>query len=158
MVSVKNIALEKVRGPELGTALSRWYQLCGHGGLYRREDLGFGPLVSAPEILNGRSSVIATDADDPGNYVISFYGGDFNVYDDQNFVARRLRELPDKDAVEAVIACYGEAIEAREPLAHHIIGTFGGINVAYDRIIFPTINKANKVDRLVTLSYEISRS
>ena len=94
MVRVEHIALEKVQDPKLGSALKRWYQLCGQGGLYRREELGFGPLVGAPEILNGRSSVVATDADDPINYVFAFFGDDFAVYDDRNFVARRLAEIP----------------------------------------------------------------
>ena len=158
MVRVEHIALEKIQDPKLGSALTRWYQLCGQGGLYRREELGFGPLVGAPEILNGRSSVVATDADDPMNYVFAFFGDDFNVYDDRNFVARRLAEIPDQDIMKVIINCFGEAIEARAPLAHRITGNFDGIEVTYDRIIFPTINKASAVDRLVTLSAEIERS
>ncbi|MDA1101667.1 MAG: hypothetical protein O2967_22125 [Proteobacteria bacterium] len=157
MVKVKNISLEKIADPDLVLALKRWYQLCGKGGLYRREELGFGPLVGAPEILNGRSSVVAADADDPMNYVFAFFGGDFNVYDDRNFVARYLHDIPDKDVMATIITCYAEAIEARAPLAHRIDGIFDGINLTYDRIIFPTINKAGKVDRLVTLSTEIRR-
>ena len=127
------------------------------GGLYQREELGFGPLVGAPEILNGRSSVIATDADDPLNYVFAFFGGEFDVYDDQNFVARRMRDVPDRDVMNVIITCYGEAMAARGPLAHRISGTFDGVEITYDRIIFPTVNKANKIDRLITLSAEISR-
>ncbi len=157
MAKIENICLEKVVDPDLVLALKRWYQLCGKGGLYRREELGFGPLVGAPEILNGRSSVVATDADDPMNYVFAFFGGDFNVYDDRNFVARHLRDLPDEDITAAIISCYGEAIEARAPLAHRIEGVFDGIDLVYDRIILPTINKAGKIDRLVTLSTEICR-
>ncbi len=157
MVRVENIALEKIQDPMLGTALQRWYQLCGQGGLYRREELGFGPLVGAPEILNGRSSVVATDADDPLNYVFAFYGDDFNVYDDRSFVARRLREIPEQDVVKVIAACFSEAITAREPLAHRISGSFNSIDLIYDRIIFPTANKSGNVDRLVTLSAEISR-
>ena len=124
MVRVEHIALEKVQGPKLEVALKRWYQLCGHGGLYRREELGFGPLVGAPEILNGRSSVIATDADDPVNYVFAFFGDDFNVYDDRNFVARRMYDIPDKDIMQIIVTCFSEAIEARGPLAHRISGCF----------------------------------
>jgi len=126
------------------------------GGHYQREELGFGPLVGAPEILNGRSSVIATDADDPLNYVFAFFGGEFDVYDDQNFVARRMRDVPDRDVMNVIITCYGEAMAARGPLAHHISGTFDGVEITYDRIIFPTVNKADKIDRLITLSVEIS--
>ena len=122
------------------------------GGLYQRKEPGFGPLVGAPEILNGRSSVIATDADDPLNYVFAFFGDDFNVYDDRNFVARRMDDIPDKDIMAVIINCFGEAIEARGPLAHRITGNFDGIEITYDRIIFPTVNKAGRVDRLVTLS------
>ncbi len=158
MVSVEHIALEKVQNPKLVVALKRWYQLCGQGGLYRREELGFGPLVGAPEILNGRSSVLATDADDPMNYVFAFFGGDFNVYDDRNFVARRLRDIFDQDMMKVFITCFAEAIAARTPMAHRISGTFDGVDVTYDRIIFPTINKASSVDRLITLSTEISRT
>lgn len=158
MVRVEHIGLEKVRDPLLGAALERWYQLCGRGGLYRREELGFGPLVGAPEILNGRSSVVATDADDPMNYVFAFFGGDFHVYDDRNFVARRMHEIPDKDVTQVIITCFSEAIAAREPLAHHIVGSFDGVEISYDRIIFPTVNKADNIDRLVTLSAEIERS
>ncbi len=157
MVRVEHIALEKIQDPMLGTALQRWYQLCGQGGLYRREELGFGPLVGAPEILNGRSSVVATDADDPLNYVFAFYGDDFNVYDDRSFVARRLREIPEQDVVTVIASCFSEAITAREPLAHRISGVFNSIDITYDRIIFPTVNKSGGVDRLVTLSAEISR-
>ena len=87
------------------------------GGLYQREELGFGPFVGAPEILNGRSSVIATDADDPLNYVFAFFGGEFDVYDDQNFVARRMRDVPDRDVMNIIITCYGEAMAARGSLA-----------------------------------------
>jgi hypothetical protein len=158
MVRVEHIALEKIQDPMLGIALQRWYQLCGQGGLYRREELGFGPLVGAPEILNGRSSVVATDAEDPLNYVFAFYGDAFHVYDDRNFVARRLRELPDQDVVKVIIACFGEAIEAREPIAHRIAGSFDDTNITYDRIIFPTVNRSNTIDRLVTLSTEVSRA
>ncbi len=127
------------------------------GGLYQREELGFGPLVGAPEILNGRSSVIATDADDPLNYVFAFFGGEFDVYDDQNFVARRMRDVPDRDVMNVIITCYGEAMAARGPLAHRISGTFDGVEITYDRIIFLTVNKADKIDRLITLSAETSR-
>lgn len=158
MVSVEHIALEKIQNPKLVAALKRWYQLCGQGGLYRREELGFGPLVGAPEILNDRSSVLATDVDDPMDYVFAFYGGGFNIYDDRNFVARRLRDIPDQEMIEIFITCFAEAIAARAPLAHRICGTFDGVDIIYDRIIFPTINKANIVDRLITLSTEISRS
>ena len=157
MVKVKHIALEKIKDEALVIALKRWYQLCGQGGLYQREALGFGPLVSAPEILNGRSAVLAADVDDPRNYVFAFFGGDFNVYDDRNFVARRLHDIPDKEMMDTFITCFGEAISAREPLAHRIVGNFAGIEVTYDRIIFPTVNKAGNVDRLVTLSTEIKR-
>jgi hypothetical protein len=158
MVKVEHIALEKVQAPKLVTGLKRWFQLCGHGGLYQREELGFGPLVGAPEILNGRSSVIATDADDPLKFIFAFFGGEFNVYDDQSFVARRMRDVPDRDVMRVLITCFGEAMQARGPLAHRISGTFDGVEVLYDRIIFPTVNKADKVDRLITLSDEISRS
>ncbi len=157
MVNVEHIALEKIRDQHLVAALKCWYQLCGQGGLYQREALGFGPLVGAPQILNGRSAVLAVDAEDPMNYVFAFFGGDFNVYDDRNFVARRLHEVPDKDVTCALITCFREAISAREPLAHRIAGTFDGIDVTYDRIIFPTVNKADNVDRLITLSIEINR-
>ena len=91
-MSVEHIALEKVENPKLVVALKRWCRLCGQGEFYRREELGFGPLVGTPEILNGRSLMLATGADDPMNYVFAFFGGDFNVYDDRNFVARRLRD------------------------------------------------------------------
>ena len=158
MVRVEHIALDKVQDPMLGIALQRWYQLCGHGVLYRREELGFGPLVGAPEILNGRSSVVATDADDPLNYVFAFYGDDFNVYDDRNFVARRLREMPEQDLLKVIVTCFGEAITAREPLAHRISGKIDAVELTYDRVIFPTVNKSGGVDRLVTLSAEISRN
>jgi hypothetical protein len=158
MVRVEHIGLAEIRDPKLGDALERWYQLCGQGALYRREELGFGPLVGAPEILNGRSSVVATDADDPMNYVFAFFGGDFNVYDNSNFVARRMHELPDKDVVQVIVTCFQEAMAAREPLAHRIIGNFGGIDLSYNRIIFPTVNKLDKIDRLVTLSAEIERA
>jgi len=157
MVNVEHIALEKIADQELVVALKRWYQLCGQGGLYQRDALGFGPLVGAPEILNGRSAVLAADVDDPMNYVFAFFGGDFNVYEDRNFVARRLHDIPDKDMTDAFITCFSEAILARKPLAHRIAGTFGGVDVTYDRIIFPTVNKAGKVDRLITLSTEINR-
>lgn len=158
MVRVEHIPLEKIQDEKLVVALKRWHQLCGQGGLYQREELGFGPLVGAPEILNGRSAVIAADADDAINYVFAFFGGDFNVYDDRNFVARRLFDIPDKDIMEAFINCFGEAIQARAPLAHRISGTFDGVAITYDRIIFPTINKVSAVDRLITLSTEISRT
>ena len=157
MVKVEHIALEKIEDEELEVALKRWYQLCGQGGLYQREALGFGPLVSAPEILNGRSAVLAADVDDPKNYVFAFYGGDFDVYDDRTFVARRLHDLPETDMMDTFITCFAEAISARAPLAHRITGTFSGIEVTYDRIIFPTINKAGNVDRLITLSTELNR-
>ncbi|MDP6342341.1 MAG: hypothetical protein QF491_02325 [Alphaproteobacteria bacterium] len=155
---VERLSLEEVREPKLELALRRWHQLCGNGGLYRREEMGFGPLVGAPEILNGRSAVIATDTDDPQNYVIAFFGDEFNVYGDKNFVARRLCELPDPDLVEVIIKCYAEAIAAREPIAHRISASFDGTTITYDRLILPTINKAGKIDRLVTLSTEVSRA
>lgn len=158
MVKIEHIALEKIADQNLILALKRWYQLCGQSGLYRREELGFGPLVGAPEILNGRSSVVAADADDPMNFVFAFFGDDFGVYDDRNFVARRLHEIPDKDIISAIITCFTEAIEARAPLAHRIEGAFGGVDITYDRIIFPTVNKIGKVDRLVTLSTELNRN
>ena len=157
MVNVEHIALEKIRGPKLESAISRWYELCGHGGMYRREELGFGPLVGAPEILNGRSTVITTDADDPRNFVISYYGGDFNVYDQQNFVARRIRDIPEKDVVDVIVECFSEALKAQGPLVHRIDGEFDGQNIVYDRIIFPIINRNDVVDRLLTFSHEISR-
>jgi hypothetical protein len=39
----------------LVVALKRWCQLCGQGELYPQEELGFEPLVGAPEIFHGRS-------------------------------------------------------------------------------------------------------
>jgi|TARA_B110000196_G_scaffold250329_1_gene219591 hypothetical protein len=113
MMSVEHIALEKVENPKLVVALKRWCRLCGQGEFYRREELGFGPLVGTPEILNGRSLMLATGADDPMNYVFAFFGGDFNVYDDRNFVARRLRDTPDQDMMKVFITCFAEAITAR---------------------------------------------
>ncbi len=157
MMRVEHIALEKIRRPKLVEALQCWYRLCGTGGLYRREELGFRPLVATPEILNGRSSVITADEDNPLSYVFAYYGGDFNVYEDRNFAAQRLQDIPDWDVVRVIITCLGEAIEARAPLAHRISGNFGGVEITYDRIIFPNVNKANVIDRFVTLSEEVSR-
>ena len=57
--------------------------------------------------------------------------------------------------MQMILTCFTEAIEARGPMAHRISGIFDGVDITYDRLIFPTINKASTVDRLVTLSDEI---
>lgn len=158
MVRVEPLRLTDIRDDKLDLALKRWFQLCGDGGLYPREELGFGLLVGTPEIMNGRSGVVATDADDPINFVIAFYGGEFDVYDGKSLVARRFRDLPDRDVAEAAVRCYVEAIEARQPIAHHLEGNFDGLVVTYNRVILPTVNSEGKVDRLITLSQEVSRS
>ena len=157
MVRVQRHTLAEVRSPKLEAALKRWYQLCGSGGLYPRDDLGFGVLIGSPEIMNGRSAVVATDVDDPLNFVVAFYGGEFNVYENKSLVARRFRDFPDRGPAEAMVRCYLEAISERQPTAHRIAGSFGGVDLTYDRLILPTINKDGVVDRLVTLSEEVSR-
>lgn len=157
MVRVERYSLDEVRDPKLAAALKRWYQLCGSGGLYPRDELGFGKLIGSPEVMNGRSAVIATDVDDPLNYVIAYYGGEFNVYENRNLVARRFCDFPDRESAEAMVRCHREAVEAREPLAHRIVAPFGGVDVHYDRLILPTVNKDNRIDRLITLSEELSR-
>jgi hypothetical protein len=108
--------------------------------------------------MNGRSGVVATDMDDPLNYVIAFYGSDFNVYDNKSFVATRFRDLPDQEIAQVLVGCYREAITARRPIAHRIEADFDGTRVSYDRLILPTVNQQGKIDRLVTLSQELERS
>jgi hypothetical protein len=158
MVRVDPLQLSDIRDEKLDAALKRWYQLCGECGLYPREQLGFGTLVGTPEIMNGRSGVVATDADDPLNYVIAFYGGDFDVYDGKSLVAQRFKDLPDQDIAQAAARCYVEAITERKPIAHRLEGIFDGVTVAYDRVILPTVNLGGRIDRLITVSQEISRS
>jgi hypothetical protein len=120
--------------------------------------MGFGLIVGTPEIMNGRSGVVATDADDPLNYVIAFYGSDFNVYDGKSFVATRFCDFPDQEIAKVAVACYQEAITERKPIAHRLEARFDDVTVRYDRIILPTINQSGKVDRLITLSQELDRS
>ncbi|HZD26137.1 MAG TPA: hypothetical protein VE631_07740, partial [Alphaproteobacteria bacterium] len=138
--------------------LRRWFQLCGESGLYPRERLGFGLLVGTPEVMNGRSGVVACDTDDPLNFVIAYYGNDFKVYDGKSLVATRFCDLPDRDVAEVAVGCYMEAIKERKPIAHRMHATFGGVAVSYDRLILPTVNGENQIDRLVTVSRELTRS
>jgi hypothetical protein len=158
MVRVDPIRIADIRDEKLTVALRRWHQLCGEDGLYPREQMGFGLIVGTPEIMNGRSGVVATDADDPLNYVIAFYGSDFNVYDGKSFVATRFRDFPDQEIAQAVVGCYREAITERKPIAHRLEAKFDDTVVSYDRVILPTINQSGKVDRLITLSQELERS
>jgi hypothetical protein len=158
MVRVDPIRIADIRDEKLTVALRRWHQLCGEDGIYPREKMGFGLIVGTPEIMNGRSGVVATDMDDPLNYVIAFYGSDFNVYDNKSFVATRFRDLPDQEIAQVLVGCYREAITARRPIAHRIEADFDGTRVSYDRLILPTVNQQGKIDRLVTLSQELERS
>jgi hypothetical protein len=68
-----------------------------------------------------------------------------------------MRDVSDRDVMNVIFTCYGEAMAARGPLAHRFSTTFDDVEITYDQIIFLTVNKADKIDRLITLSAEISR-
>lgn len=155
--SVAPLSLERVETPRLRAALAAWEELTDSSGCYDRGRRGFGPLLAKPELMNDRSSVIVVEGDDPLDYLFAYYGGGFGLYKDKNFVAQRLRDIPDRDALEAVIAAYRGVIESRRPAAHRVQASFGGVAVTYERLILPTVGEDGEVDRLITLSVELER-
>jgi len=158
MADVNHIRLDEIRDPMLVSALRRWFQICGEGGLYPREELGFGLLVGTPEVMNGHSAVFATDTGEPLDFLIAYYGSDLDPYNGRSLVAQRLRNLPDRDVAEAAAACCCTALTARQPIAHRFTGNFQGMQRTYDRLILPTVNAAGQIDRLIHIYHEISAS
>lgn len=154
---VAPLPLERVQNPRLRAALQAWGELTENSGCYDRGRRGFGPLLAKPELMNDRSSVIVCEGEDPLDYLFAYYGGGFGLYKDKNFVAQRLRDIPDRDAAEAVIAAYRGVIESRRPAAHRVQASFGGVALTYERLILPTIGEDGQVDRLITLSVELER-
>lgn len=151
------LPLSRVDHPRLKAALRAWDELTEGRGYYDRSRRGFGPLLAKPELMNDRSAVIVCESDDPLEYLIAYYGGGFGLYKDVSLVARRMRDLPDRDAVLHMVAAYKDVIRARRPLAHRVFGKFGGIAVTYDRLVLPTVGDNGEVDRLITLSAELER-
>jgi hypothetical protein len=154
---VSPLPLDRLQHPRLRAALQAWDELTERSGCYDRGRRGFGPLLAKPELMNDRSSVIVCEGDDPLDYLFAYYGGGFGLYRDKNFVAQRLRDIPDQDALEAVVAAYRGVIESRQPAAHRVQASFGGVAVTYDRLILPTVGEDGQVDRLITLSVELER-
>lgn len=154
---VTPLPLARVEHPRLKAALRAWEELTENRGFYDRSRRGFGPLLAKPELMNERSAVIVCEGDDPMDYLIAYYGGGFGLYKDKSFVAQRMRDIPDPDAILHMVAAYKDAIRDRRPLYHRISGPFGGVDVTYDRLILPTVGETGGVDRLITLSAELER-
>lgn len=143
--------------PRLRAALMSWEELTEGSGCFDRSRRGFAPLLAKSDLMNERSTVIVCEADDPLDYLIAYYGGGFGLYNDKSFVAQRMRDIPDREAVLEMIAGYQDVIRERRPLAHRVTGRFGGIDVVYDRLVLPTVNEDGEVDRLITISVELGQ-
>lgn len=154
---VTSLSLERIDHPRLKAALRAWDELTEKRGFYDRSRRGFGPLLAKPELMNERSAVIVCEAEDPLEYLIAYYGGGFGLYRDKSFVAQRMRDIPDREAVLQMVDGYKDAIRDRRPLAHRVSGRFGGVDVTYDRLVLPTVGEGGQVDRLITLSAERER-
>ncbi len=155
--SVVALPLDRLQHRRLQAALKAWDDLTESCGYYDRSRRGFAPLLAKPDLMNERSTVIVCEADDPLDYLIAYYGGGFGLYKDKSFVAQRMRDIPDRQAVLEMIAGYKDAIAERRPVAHRVSGNFGGVGVTYDRLVLPTVGEDGKVDRLITLSVELER-
>ena len=151
------LPLDQLKSPRLKAALKAWNEVTEGRGYYDRSQRGFGPLLAKPELMNERSTVIVCEAEDPLDYLIAYYGGGFGLYKDKSFVARRMRDIPDRNATLEMIAGYKDAIARRCPLAHRVSANFGGVSVVYDRLVLPTVSTDGTVDRLLTLSVELER-
>jgi hypothetical protein len=154
---VTSLPLNQLQHRRLQAALRAWEELTESNGFYDRSRRGFAPLLAKPELMNERSTVIVCEAEDPLDYLIAYYGGGFGLYKDKSFVAQRMRDIPDRDAVLEMIAGYEEVIREKRPRAHRVSGRFGGVDVTYDRLILPTVGESGEVDRLITLSAELER-
>ncbi len=154
---VTSLPLDRLPHRRLQAALKAWEELTEDRGYYDRSRRGFAPLLAKPELMNERSTVIVCEADDPLDYLIAYYGGGFGLYRDKCFVAQRMRDIPDREAVLEMIAGYEDVVRERRPLAHRVTGRFGGVDVVYDRLVLPTVNENGEVDRLITVSAELDR-
>ncbi len=136
-------------GNDLKIVHDSWLRiLCGQER-YDVEDRGVQPLLP---LLNYRSTIVHVGGgDDPMEWIIQYFSGDFGVYQDRSYVGMRINSIPDTDARTAVYASIQQVVRQQVPIAHRIITAMGKQDVAYEKVGLPLFRNG-EVEKVVTVS------
>lgn len=136
-------------GKDLKIVFDSWQRILCDQDRYDVEDRGVKPLLP---LLNYRSTIVHVGGgDDPMDWIIQYFSGDFGVYQDRSYVGLRINAIPDTDARAAIYASIQQVVQRQEPIAHRIITAMGKQDVAYEKIGLPLFRNG-KVEKVVTVS------
>lgn len=89
----------------------------------------------------------------PLDFVYRLYGSEISQSDDDEVTKKSVYEQKDGVYREHLLACYTEAVTAREPVYHEMTVTDGRRVVRYQRGLFPLSDDGEQINMLLSITW-----